>query len=121
MSDGDDDTYYRRVAIHGDISRDDVPEDIDLVDEELDEIIEILHFRDYEEYRVANRYIGEGVLHMVYGRVDGFEDALTLALHAADDSDNPILRRIYTYAPTTGESEPGEDRIPAPWDERDGK
>jgi len=114
MSDEDeDDTYYRRAAIHGDFGHL-VPETL-LTREELDDIIEVIYYRDRDEYSVNSRYLRNGVLHLRHGVCDGIKDAATLAIDVARDEGHPILRRVYTYVPSGEDEEPGEDRIPRPW------
>ena len=110
---GEDDTIYRRVAVHGDLG-DLVPEPL-LTSEELEDIIEIAYFRDRQEYGVYSRHILTGVLHLRHGLCDGIVDSATLAIDVARDEGHPILRRVYTYVPSGEDEEPGEDRISRPW------
>lgn len=53
---GDDDEYLTRVMLHGSISREDVPSDAEVTEEEEDAIVEILFIRQNDEYRVLSRH-----------------------------------------------------------------
>lgn len=120
-----DDDHYRRVAIHADIPDEGVPGDIERTDEELEAVIEITYLRPGDQYAVYERHLGRGVLHLQHEwPMDTYQDALDHAIALARETDHPLLSRIYAYAHTTDPDEPGEDRIPVPWDdespERDG-
>lgn len=113
-----DEECYRRVAVHADISREDVPGDIELTDEELDAVIEIIYLRPDDQYGVYERHLGHGVLHLQHEwPMDEFATALDHAIDTARDTGHPILKRIYSYAYQNDSEEFGEDRIPVPWED----
>ena len=112
----DDDEYYRRVALHGSISDDDCPDDIQTTDEELDAVIEIVYFRPDDQYGVYERHIRSGALHLQHEwPMDEFANALEHAIEISRETSHPLLKRIYAYTYQSDPEEPGEDRIPVPW------
>jgi hypothetical protein len=115
-----EDEYLSRVALHGSIP-DDVPEDIEVTNEEPDVVVEILYIRPRKEYGVYSRHHQTLFLdHGGGGPFDEFEDALELAIETARSEDLPLLQRVYTYAPENeAEKELGAERIPIPWEEDD--
>lgn len=114
-----DDEHYRRVAIHADITDEDVPGDIETTKEELDTVIEITFLRPDEQYAVYERHLERGVLHLQHEwPMDEYQDALDHAIALARETGHPLLSRIYAYTFTTDPDELGEDRIPVPWDDK---
>lgn len=112
------DDHYRRVAIHADITDEDVPGDIETTDEELEAVVEITYLRPNDQYAVYERHLGRGVLHLQHDwPMDEYQDALDHAIALARETGHPLLSRIYAYTFTTDPDELGEDRIPVPWDD----
>jgi hypothetical protein len=113
-----DEEYLTRVAVHGSIP-DDVPDDIEMTDEERDGIVEILFIRQDDQYRVLSRRNQTLYLDHSGGPFDEFEDALVSAIETARDEDLPLLRRVYSWVPVSEADELGSDRIPIPWTDED--
>lgn len=116
MDESDDSAYYKRAAVHGGIDPAGAPDDIEITDEELDDIIEILYVRERDEYRTVSRHIGHGVLHLRYGTYDHLGAAYERGIEASRETGYPILGTVYTYIPEN-EDELGEGRIPVPWED----
>jgi hypothetical protein len=111
-----DDEYLTRVALHGNVTTEDVPGDVELTDEELDHLVEILYVRERDEYRVLSRHRQTLFLDHGGGPFDEFKEALANSIEIACSEDLPILQRIYTYVPERDDNELGVNRIPIPWD-----
>lgn len=112
------DEYLTRVAVHGSIP-DDVPEDIEITNEERDAIVEVLYIRRDSEYRVLSRHRQTLYLDHGGGPHESFEAALNAAIETARDESLPLLRRVYSWVPDSEADEPGVDRIPIPWDDEE--
>ena len=117
MTDGlNDDTYYKRTAVKGHIDAE-VSAPAMLTSEELDDIIEILYFRDRDVFVTASRHLDRGALHLIYEESPTMGECVQAAIQAAEEHDLPLLDTVYTYVPDDTPEAPGEDRIPSPWDE----
>lgn len=117
MSDGEAKT---RVALHGVISGDEIPADIDTTDEDGEaSIIEILYDRDERHYRVLSRHRRTLYLGHCSGAIDSFEGALEATVEISRDEEYPLLRQVYSWVPVSQADEPGADRIHVPWAEDD--
>lgn len=103
------DDYLTRVAIHGSISPDDVPDGIELTNEEADAIVEILYVRSDDEYHVLSRHNQTLYLdHGTGGPYEAFDDALDNAIQTACSDGLPLLKKIYSWVSEENADELGQ-------------
>lgn len=113
--------YIRRVAVHGHIPSDDIPDDIESTDDEtrFDATIEIIYRRHDDSYWIVARHRQTIFLRYEWDVTD-FSEAIDIAIETARDEDYPLQRTVYSWIPESdADNEIGAERINQPWEAAD--